>query len=151
MARFSFRFERVLAVKSIREDHLQSVVGRDERMLADARRQLASLRDRLLEEQAHMRSRIGDAIFVDKALQRLGYIENLHKEILKSEALVKERERALALSKDALMAAVKERKALERLREREYRAYLVESDRREQKEIDEMAQVVGARSEGEGK
>jgi len=151
MARFSFRFERVLAVKSIREDHLQSVVGRDERMLADARKQLASLRDRLLEEQAHMRSRIGDAIFVDKALQRLGYIENLHKEILKSEALVKERERALALSKDALMAAVKERKALERLREREYRAYLVESDRREQKEIDEMAQVVGARSEGEGK
>lgn len=143
--RFIFRFERILDVISIREDQLQSEVGRRERQLIFAKEQLKAARTRLAQEQERMRSVNVSARSVDRILLCHNYVAYLRARVIENESSVAAYERALHAAREALIVAVKERKTFERLREREYQAFLEERGRIEQKEMDEIAQVAGRR------
>lgn len=148
METFKFRFERVLDVRLIREDRLQSDVASRERLLADARDDARALKQRVAEREEELRGQSGGMVAVERTRLLFDFIAFLRKRLVECESRVATCERELAECKDALIRAVKERKALESLRERDYRAYRDELARREQKEMDEMAGQARVRGVG---
>ena len=145
MKRFRFKLQRVLDIKRIREEQRQLEVALAERRRAEAVEEVASLRRSLAQCERQLRSFSGASIPVERLALLSESAARLRQEIKQSETRVAAAVQGLGLAKAAHLEAVKERKSMERLRERRLAAFREELARAEQKEMDEMAQTVGTR------
>lgn len=66
------------------------------------------------------------------------YLKQLNNKIEDQEQLVKEKEEERDQAQDELLFAMQERKAFEKLKEKEYKEYLIEEKRKEDKVVDEI-------------
>ena len=137
---FKFRLETLLEVRRLREDL--------------ARRDLAVARGKVLEQNRKLQALLSEEEEGKKELRALkqreidlvrlrlleGYLNSLERGLRRGFQVLEELVRDEAEKRRALAEAVKGVRVLERLEERQRRAYLYELDRQEQKFLDEVAQ-----------
>lgn len=146
MPAFRFRFERLLRVKSIREEEWKQEFARASHALREAEARRDAAAQRLMEREAELRRvRAEERLPLERMLLLHTYVGRLRQEL---EELQREVDAASARVEEvraSLAEAMKERKVLEKLKERHRLAYLEELARIEQRELDEVARNVTAK------
>lgn len=136
---FQFRFEALLIARRHVEEGLQKELAEARRALAEAQsalRDKKAVRRRCLQEQLRAQRltfRGPDMLLFDAYLRRLGRdIETLQKQLLSAERKAQQK-------RYALMEAVKKRKMIEKLKEKDHEKHLKALAERERKFLDEAA------------
>ena len=137
--RFTFSLQRVLDLKVQLEEQqkieLQKLVAQSRQL----QKQIKDLEDKLfdIEDKAYSKKEISSA----EILLLAEFREHLLHEIDKKEQELRECEERIEKKKKEVLEAIKERKKLEKLKEKAYIKFLTEEKKAEQKEIDEHASI----------
>jgi len=147
MAAYRFRLETVLNYRRNLEDTARQKLAAEEAELARLERALEKTvldRQRTSEEFEERKKKPMTAARFARFVETLQYQER------QAEALrekIKAQKQAVEAARAALAARVRDRKVMEKARERDYRRFLKEEMRRELGENDEMAVLRHGRSE----
>lgn len=137
MAKFSFRLQSVLNLKNQQEDNLKNELGKALRRLDNEKHKLAQLKSSLIDLEAQFNEKAKKSD-VYKLIKFNEYLSLLTSKI----KLQKEKVNCAALNVDKvreeLVKAVKERKILDKLKEKKKEEYFQEQKRSEQKTNDEI-------------
>ena len=136
MPRFVFRLAPVLRQRERIEEQKKQLLATALRALADAEAQREALRAR---REALARELIEEHRNLDAEGLRLAYahLDFLAREITAADYLVMSRTREMNLAREILLQATKDRKILDKLRDRQKAAYDLEQSRIEQRELDD--------------
>ena len=138
MAKFLFKMETVLKLRESIEEQKKNEFGK---AAAELERQREKLKE-IKQEQKRMIQEFHDMVkkHIDskKSDQYNKYIKLLDKRIEEQKAVVKKCEAIEEACRKELVEATKEKKKLEKLREKQYQQYLIEEKREEQKVTDEL-------------
>jgi len=137
MAKFSFRLQSVLNVKSQQEDNLKNELGKAIRKLEAEKHKLSKLEDDFNNLIAKFNEKAKKTT-VKKLIEYNEYLSLLTSKI----KFQKENVNCAALNVDkvreGLLQAVKERQILEKLKEKKKEEFLLEQKKLEQKTNDEI-------------
>jgi flagellar FliJ protein len=134
--RFSFALQPVLEHRKRIEDQKQLVVAARRRALDEAERELERLNGEFLKHSTMLRE--GHKQFDTRELQSIyAHLQFLDRCIMAQIRIVAERRVALDRARNELLEASKEKKVVEKLKERRREAHTLEEQRMEQKELDD--------------
>ena len=140
--RFTFRFATMLKIRRQREDEHKRVVAERLRQIAQTRDHRLVLQRQIHDEVEAIRdSQARGSIDIQQVMRHRHWLGHLHKGVLEADARVRFLEARLAQERVVLAEAMKQRKILEKLEERQWQRHLHEEDVREMKESDELATV----------
>lgn len=137
---FSFRFERLLRLCRDIEDRRRHQIARVRMRLEEARLLEVEAVGRHLssrEELRRVQSR--SALPLEELIAHQGFVQWLRERAEKAAEVRRQWELELAKAHAAYEEAARERKKLDKLRERAWAGFRLESERREQREQDEIA------------
>lgn len=144
---YRFRLETVLVYRRNLEEQAQLALGREIQVLVEQQNLLVDLRDarqRIAEDfEEKKKKQMGAPLFsfyMDSIRRKEREIEAQLDVIAKQQAVVDE-------ARNELGERVKSRKVIEKAREKDYRKYLQEFHRNEQKEGDEQAVLRAGRND----
>jgi len=134
--RFVFRLASVLRHREWIEDEKKQKLAEANRALLAAEEARQALRDR---RETLARELTSEHAKLDGETLRISYahMEFLAREITAADMTVAGCFHAVNLSRDALVQATKNRKVLDRLRERQFKVYEAEQMRLEQRDLDD--------------
>ena len=136
MKRFAFALQPVLDHRKRVEDEKQLIVAMRKRALDDSERELARLDEEFRKHSAMLRE--GHKKFETRELQSVyAHLQFLDRCIVAQIRIVAERRVALDRARNDLLEASKEKKVVEKLKERRRDAHSLEEQRIEQKELDD--------------
>jgi flagellar FliJ protein len=137
MAKFSFRLQSVLNVKNQQEDNIKNELGKALRRLDNEKHKLTQLKSSLIDLEAQFNEKVKKSD-VYKLIKFNEYLSLITSKI----KLQKENVNCAALNVDKvreeLVKAVKERKILDKLKEKKKNEYFQEQKWFEQKTNDEI-------------
>ncbi len=145
MTKPKFRLEQVLAERKRREDIRQQELAAAQMRLSDEQAQLARLRDEAQEQQRRARHKAGARVSSQDLQGEHAFLERLTGEIDDQGQLVSELGTAVTRSRDALAEALKEKKAIERLKEKHLQQVADEERAVEGRVIDDIVMTRFAR------
>lgn len=145
MKKFSFTLDRVLTIRQRLTDIARRALFEAQALEAERERILIGLQDRLRIEQIELERKQADGILVAEFQDSRRFQEFLAREIDSAEADLSEARAQVQRRREGLVAARKQERVIEKLRERRLAEYQEYALREEQKELDEMA---GARGPG---
>ncbi len=138
---FSFRFEALRTYRAHRKERAEVELGRAQKRLRQARDELEGDRSRLRETGREIQASLKEGAPSDLLKSQAEFvsglesrIENHKKEIIRRKAEVQER-------RAEVLARTREARIVEKLKERDYEAWLQVQKRQEQKALDEMAVI----------
>ena len=136
MARFVFRLAPVLSHRERIEDEKKQLLAEALRALREAEEELNALRDR---RESIAREVAAEHAQLDGETLRISYahLDFLAREIRAADLRVVERIQAADRAREALVVASKDRKVLDRLRERQHEVFKQEELRLEQRDLDD--------------
>ena len=136
MARFVFRLAPVLRHRERIEDQKKQLLAEAQRVLAEAEAQRQRLRDK---RENLARELIAEHRKLDGEALRLayGHLDFLAREITAADWNVANCARAVDEARVVLVRATKDRKILDRLRERQREVFNIEQARLEQRDLDD--------------
>ena len=138
MAKFQFKMETVLRLRESIEEQKKNEFGR---AAAELERQKEKLKA-IIAEQRQMIQEFHEAVKAridsKKSDQYNKYIKLLDKRIEEQQAVVKKCEAIEEACRKELIEATKEKKKLEKLKEKQFQQYVIEEKREEQKVTDEL-------------
>lgn len=136
MKKFSFPLQPVLDHRKRIEDEKQLVVAQRKRALDEAERELTRLNEEFRRHAAMLRD--NHKKLETRELQGIyAHLQFLDRCIIAQIRIVAERRVALDRARSELLAASKEKKVVEKLKERRREAFVSEEQRVEQKELDD--------------
>jgi len=137
--RFTFRFATLLKIRQQREDHHKRIVAQRLRQIAGVREQLASLDRQIRAEiEAIRRGQEPGTIDLQQAIRHRSWLTHLHKSTLEAQAHLQFLEARLAQERATLAEAAKQRRILEKLKERQWERYRQEQARIETNQSDDL-------------
>ncbi len=140
--RFAFRFETMLKIRRQREDEHKRIVAARLREIAVVQEQLALFDRQIHEELAAIRGgQSPGTIDMTQIVRHRRWLGHLHKAVLDAQARLGVLEGKLAQERAALAEAAKQRRILEKLRERQHERFVKEQDRLETMATDDMTLV----------
>lgn len=139
MRPFQFRLQTKLDLSSreeqqIREELQIRILQREQKQ-----RELDEVTSKLDEIETAMKALMAEGFRLEEFLILKNYLPIVRSMRLNKEAELTQAEAAIAETRNVLIEKMKERKILEKLREKEWVAYLTELNKEEQKIIDELA------------
>lgn len=137
MAKFIFKLQSVLNIKKQQEDSKKNELGKAIRALDAEKRKLADLEDTLEStvkkfNEKTRKATVNELIKYNEYLSLLNSRIRTQKENVNNAALYVDKVR------EELIIAVKERKILDKLKEKKYEEFLTEQKKLEQKTNDEI-------------
>jgi flagellar FliJ protein len=140
--RFQFRFETMLQIRQQREDQQKRVVAARNREIVQVQERLAGLERQIHEETAAIRDgQNSGAVDIQQLMRHRHWLGHLHKAVLDAQSELRTLEAKLAQERLELAEAMKQRKILAKLKERQQERHMQEQQRRETRENDEMNTV----------
>ncbi len=140
--RFVFRLETLLKIRQQREERHQRIVAGRLRQIHQTHRQIADLEQQMRAGQDAIRdNQRPGRIDLQQAIHYRHWIGHLHKNVLEAQAHLGYLEAELVRERAALAEAAKQRKILDKLKERQWQRYRENEDRRDVNEADEMSTV----------
>lgn len=138
--RFIFRFDTMLKIRQQREDEKKRVVAARLREISGVQDQIRSIESQREHEVRAMRAtQMSGRIDLQQAIRRRHWLGHLHKRRLEADAHRRVLEARLAQERAVLAEAAKDRRILEKLKERQWEHYRSQQERIELKSADEMA------------
>lgn len=136
MKKFAFALQPVLDHRKRIEDEKQLVVAQRKRALDEAERELERLNDEFRRHAAMLRD--SHKKLETRELQCIyAHLQFLDRCIVAQIRIVAERRVALDRAREELLEASREKKVVEKLKERRREAFVLEGQRIEQKELDD--------------
>ena len=149
MPRFTFRLQTVLEHKQRLEELAQLEHARAQAAQDHEERSLAQLHDAEARGFAELeRQRFDGRLDIESLQLGMTYLDALKVQITRQAQIVARVRRATEVKREALVASMQERKALERLREKQLKDFQVAELRREQVAQDEMVVMRHGRTQG---
>ena len=140
--RFTFRFETMLKIRRQREDEHKRIVAGRVREIARVQEQLAALDRQINDELASIRRRQEPGrIDMQQVVRHRRWLGHLHKAVLDGQARRQFLEARLAQERAALAEAAKQRRILEKLRQRQYERFRADQDRLETLAAEDLTTV----------
>lgn len=137
MAKFNFKLQTLLKVKSQQEDNMKNELGKAIRKLEEENAMLRRLEFEKNKNIFEFNEKTRKTT-VDKLIKFNDYISLLNLKILDQKENINQAARNVDKVREELIKIVKERDILDKLREKKYEAYLLEQNREEQKLNDEI-------------
>lgn len=137
MARFNFRLQSVLNLKTRLEDQQRNNFAAARKRLSDEEEKLEALKGRLVFYEEEGRRMREDVLVLQDLLDNENSIVRIKEYIIDQEQNVRRAENALEEERLKLVEAIKERKMYERLRERAFEEFMAEENHKEGVENDE--------------
>lgn len=138
MKKFSFRLAKVLELRRKQEDSLKETLGNIEEKITNVCNNLDALTRKLTRLQERLKCLYGDRMTADDILLIQRALSQLRKEIVKEQKLLDSLYRERREISEELLEAMKKRKVLEELEDKERIVYKEEIIKYEQKIADEM-------------
>lgn len=140
--RFRFRFATMLKIRRQREDEQKRIVAERLRQIGQTRDHRDVLLRQIREEADAIRqSQACGSIDIQQVMRHRHWLGHLHRGVLEAESRLRFLEARLAQERAVLAEAVKQRKILEKLRDRQWQRHARAEGVREMKEGDELATV----------
>lgn len=139
MARFAFRFQAVLEHKKRLEDVAQVELAQFQARQQHEEGALKRLNNAENEAIVEMeRQRFTGRLDIEAIQLGMGFLDAITIQIQRQEQIVLRAQQQTAAKREQLVGFMQERKALEKLRERQRAAFIVEQNRGEARETDEL-------------
>ena len=136
---FKFRLQRVLQVKELKENILRDKFSGIAR-LYNSEIEILREQERVYRDSIdQLRNRLKDTSSAEEMVDYHHYIQGLVTRSQRQQARVEEVGVDLNKARSDLVEALKEKSAIEKLKERHYQNYMKEVERREQNQIGEIA------------
>jgi len=142
---FSFRFEALLTYRAHRKERAEVTLGKARKHLRRALDDLEALRTNRREACDERSASLRQRPSADLLLNYADFLSALKARIQGQEEEVAARERAVQDRRNEVLARTREYRIIEKLKERDYKTWLLEQRRQEQKTLDETAVVRHAR------
>lgn len=137
MAKFSFRLQSVLNLKTALENQQKNAFSAAKKRLDDEEEKLGILKQRLYEYEEEGRSLRENVLQVQDLLDNRVYITRINEYIDEQTLAVKLAENRLEEERVKLVEMMRERKTYERLKEKAFEQYIEEEKHAEAVENDE--------------
>lgn len=139
MAKFFYRMQNILDIKSKLEDSARQEYGEARRRLAEEEEKLQALKDRkdgyYLEYQKALQGTL-NFLTIEELSNAMDIMDML---IEDQNSMVKKRSKELELARQKMTQLMQERKMHEKLKEKKFAEFLVELNETEKRETDEVA------------
>lgn len=138
MAKFKFRLQPLLNIKIQLEDSAKNELGKAVQKLEEEKeigRSLLEHREKYINE---FNEKASKTVRIDELRSYTMYISRLAKNIDDQNKNIKEASDSVDKYREELIKIVKERKILEKLREKKFNEYLIDMSKDEQKRMDEI-------------
>jgi flagellar FliJ protein len=140
MKRFKFSLQTVLETRALKEEKLKKELGKLKAQQAEVKDKLVKLLSTRQEMQEWMSERRKSSS-LDRLVEQAYLDRSRADEISKEKLLasIKDYDSLIEAKRLELVAASKEKKAVEKLEEKQHKAYLLDVAREEQAFLDELA------------
>ena len=138
MARFNFRLESILNLKAKVEDLRKNEFGRAMAILEQERHKKAQLEAAKEQTIQTLREQIIKGIGYLAINSYNQYIETTKRRIFAQERVILKAEADVETARVALVEAMRDRKTLDILKDKDYEEFLIEEKKEEQKVVDEI-------------
>jgi len=145
MPKFVYKFETILDLKEQIEDNLKNELGKAYRKLEFEKDKLMSLENEKKELVTELVSKTSDGIPAGKIREYGSYLGVVRERIWHQQESVNYAQCNVDKCKERLIKAVQEKKMFEKLKEKQYRVYMKEQFRQEQRLTDEIVSYNEAR------
>ena len=136
---FVFRLETVLNVRRSREEQVQQKLGHELFVLENHRQYLEELKQKRAETAEQFDQRKKQNMVASLFSFFVEALRHLERDVEFQKNAIQAQEQTVQKVREELTEKVKERKIVERLREKDHLEYLKEVQRKEQNDMDEMA------------
>jgi flagellar FliJ protein len=140
-----FTLEALLNHRRHQEEVGQRELAQSERLLADEKGKLHCLENEKRDNIKTLQIKQKENINVSDIILSVNYIQQLSEKIAEQKKCVQKAIQAVNQKRDELIAIVKKRKTLERLKEKEWLAYQQKMMQNERKFMDDVASTRHAR------
>ena len=138
MAKFKFSLASILNIKEKMEDLKKNEFGKALMALEAEKVRLEALIQERINCIESFRESLAQGVNPLDIKQHNNYLDNLKKRIIAQRMAVNIAEAFAEEKRKELVEAMRERKALDKLKENDYEQYLIEEKQEEQKSIDEI-------------
>ncbi len=137
--RFSFRLQSLLNWKESLEEESRMGLARKSHQLRRQEEEIRELADQREENDRGLRKRMGKGLLVREYLIHKEFGEESYHDLVQMESNKKQMEQEIEEEREHLTGLMKERKILERLKEKRFKTFMNELGKLEQKNLDEGA------------
>lgn len=138
MYKFGFRLEPVLNLKTQIEDNAKNNLARSARELERQQECLEELKSLKETSMGELSAEIANGVPAHKIRGYNSYFSLMKNKIINQKENVNIAQNDVDINREALVAAMQERKIIEKLKEKKYQEYLKEQNKSEQQLIDEL-------------
>ncbi len=138
MAKFIFKMESILSVKTKLEDQAKAEYGIETMKLREEEHKLMLLENRKSGFEQQLFEAISDRLVILSIKRLEDSVENLKYNIKLQIIVIRKQEERVAQARAKLDNAMKERKIYEKLKEKAFEEFKAEINSQEQKEIDQL-------------
>jgi len=138
MKRFTFKLDRVLNYRVALEEEKKRHLADAQRAVVTQEEHIRIIESEIGRQMSELRARSLASVDVGDLVVRRRYVSYLRSALSSAYEALELLKGQLEARREELVAASKDRKVLERVRERRFGEYLYEQDREEQKFIDEI-------------
>ncbi|MDR1689577.1 MAG: flagellar export protein FliJ [Clostridiales bacterium] len=136
MAKFVFRFKSYLSVKEKVEDQKKIAYGKALKQLEEEKRKKREMINERENAINSFKEKLQKRISAADTQMHNNFLAYIKEAISKQEKVIKAAENEAEKKRLELVEAMKERKTLEKLKERDYEEYVIESKKEEEKITD---------------
>jgi flagellar FliJ protein len=138
-AMYKFSLQSLLNHRKHIEENLDKELGRIKRVVNNEKRRLENVRKEKIKCREDLQKKQGDGKKVNEIILYFNYLDKLSKDIDKQKRCLKDVEKKYDIKRGELIEAMKKRKTLERLKEKEMKAFNYSEMKVEQDIMNEVA------------
>jgi flagellar FliJ protein len=143
MRRFRFKLQTLLDLRTVREKEIQNELSRLINIQNLERIKQEDYRRRIASEHEKFNQKIKDGEYsYSVALMFERFVDFANRVIVNAQKKIESMEPEIQIVRDKLLEASKERKVIEKLKEKRWEEYLYELNRETQKENDDINQKI---------
>lgn len=138
MAKFIFKMESILSIKTKLEDQAKAEYGMEMMRLREEEHKLVLLENRRRGFEQQLLEAVNGRLVILSIRRLEDSVENLKYNIKLQIVVIRQQEERVAKARAKLDNAMKERKIYEKLKEKAFEQFKAELNAQEQKEIDQL-------------
>lgn len=138
MAKFIFKMESILSIKTKLEDQAKAEYGMEMMRLREEEHKLVLLENRRRGFEQQLLEAVNGRLVILSIKRLEDSVENLKYNIKLQVVVIRQQEDRVAKARAKLDNAMKERKIYEKLKEKAFEEFKAEINAQEQKEIDQL-------------
>jgi flagellar FliJ protein len=136
---FVFRLESVMNCRKAAEEKALTEFSDEKRELEKEQRNLVQIQEHKASLIGQLRGMQNEGLKADEIALFMDYIQQMQARQTEQENIVRQAAEKVYVKREALLAAVKDRKIMEALKAQKLQEYIAESNKAEQKQMDETA------------